>query len=104
MIVKVLTEHHLEFLSLKGECTGSSESTHVKIPHCWKSQTAAQMFFFLTGCHHLDYPLEFSVSCLMCIFAFLPTLQYPKTATLRSYYLICGTLCCLAVPCVHCGI
>ena len=29
MIVKLLTEHHLEFLSLKGGCRGSSESTHV---------------------------------------------------------------------------
>ena len=29
MTVKLLTEHHLEFLSLKGGCTGSSESTHV---------------------------------------------------------------------------
>ena len=31
MIVKLLTEHHLEFLSLKGGCRGSSESTHVKM-------------------------------------------------------------------------
>ena len=38
MSVKLLTEHHLEFLSLKGGCTGSSESTLVKMPHCWKSQ------------------------------------------------------------------
>ena len=30
MIVKLLTEHHLEFLSLKGGCRGSSESTHIK--------------------------------------------------------------------------
>ena len=29
MIVKLLTEHHLEFLSLRGGCTGSSESTLV---------------------------------------------------------------------------
>ena len=36
MTVKLLTEHHLEFLSLKGGCTGSSESTLVKMPHCWK--------------------------------------------------------------------
>ena len=43
MTVKLLTEHHLEFLCLKGDCTGSSESTHVKIPHCWKSCVAAQM-------------------------------------------------------------
>ena len=27
MIVKLLNEHHLEFLSLKGSCRGSSEST-----------------------------------------------------------------------------
>ena len=31
MIVKLLTKHHLEFLSLKGCCTGSSESTLVKL-------------------------------------------------------------------------
>ena len=30
MIAKLLTEHHLEFLSLKGDCRGSSESTLVK--------------------------------------------------------------------------
>ena len=29
MIVKLLTEHHLESLSLKGGCRGSSESTLV---------------------------------------------------------------------------
>ena len=43
MSVKLLTEHHLEFLSLKGGCKGSSESTLVKMPHCWKSHVAAQM-------------------------------------------------------------
>ena len=32
MTVKLLTEHHLEFLSLKGDCSGSSESTLVKMP------------------------------------------------------------------------
>ena len=29
MIVKLLTEHHLGLLSLKGGCRGSSEFTHV---------------------------------------------------------------------------
>ena len=43
IIVKLLTGHHLEFLSLKGGCTGSSESIHVKTPHCWKSYIAAQL-------------------------------------------------------------
>ena len=45
MIVKLLTEYHLEFLSLKGCCRGSSESTYVKMPHCWKSHALAQLIF-----------------------------------------------------------
>ena len=40
---KLLAEHHLEFLSLNEACTGSSESTLVKMPHCWKSHVAAQI-------------------------------------------------------------
>ena len=39
-----MTEHHLEFQSLKGGCTGSSESTLVKMPHCWKSHAMAQYY------------------------------------------------------------
>ena len=45
MIVKLLTEHHLEFLTLKGGCTGSSESTHLKMPHCRKSHALAHMIY-----------------------------------------------------------
>ena len=44
MIVKLLTEYHLGFLSLKGGRTGSSESTHVKMPHCWKSHILAHYY------------------------------------------------------------
>ena len=43
MIVKLLTEHHLEFLSLTGGCGGSSESTLVKMSHCWKPHSTAHM-------------------------------------------------------------
>ena len=43
MSVKLLTEHHLEFLGLKGECTNLSESTLFKLSHCWKSHVVAQM-------------------------------------------------------------
>ena len=43
MNIKLLIEQHLELLSLKGGCTGSSESTLVKMPHCWKSHVTAQM-------------------------------------------------------------
>ena len=42
--IKLLAEHHLELLSLKGGCTCSSESTLVKMPHCWKSQGTALCF------------------------------------------------------------
>ena len=43
MIVKLLTEHHLEFIRLKGGCRGSSESTHVKMSRCWKSHALAHI-------------------------------------------------------------
>ena len=42
MIVKLLTEHHLEFLSLEVDGTDSSESTLVKMSNCWKSRAAIQ--------------------------------------------------------------
>ena len=41
MSVMLLTEHHLEFLSLKGGCTGSSESTLAKMSYCWTSHVMA---------------------------------------------------------------
>ena len=44
MIVKLLTEQHLEFLSLTGGCTGSSDPTLVEMLHCWKSRVTAQLF------------------------------------------------------------
>ena len=44
MSVKLLTEHHLVFLSLIAGCTGSPESTIVKLPHCWKTHVTAQIY------------------------------------------------------------
>ena len=41
MIVKLATDYHLEFLSLIGGSRGSSESTLVKMLHCWKSHVMA---------------------------------------------------------------
>ena len=54
MIVKLLNVHHLEFLSLKGGCRGYSESTHVKMPHCWKSHALAYIVY-----HAIDLMLLF---------------------------------------------
>ena len=57
MIVKLLTEHHFVFLSLKGGGTGSSKFTLVKMSNCWKSHAAAQFcnesflfYSFPSGC------------------------------------------------------
>ena len=44
MSVKLLTEHLMDCLGLTGGCTGSSESTLVKMPHCWKSHVLAHLY------------------------------------------------------------
>ena len=44
MSVKLLIELNLVFLSLTGGCTGSSESTLVKMAHCWKSHVTVKIF------------------------------------------------------------
>ena len=45
MTVKLLTKQHLDSLSSKGGCTGSSESTLVKMPHCWESHVTAHLLW-----------------------------------------------------------
>ena len=74
MIVKLLTEHHLEFLSLKGGYRGSPESTLVKMPHCWKSHVAAQIVLHLeSGTHwHL---LKISATTQITIFGPWPDMR-----------------------------
>ena len=46
----LLTEHHLEFVSLKVGGTGRFESTLSKKPHCWKSHVAAQIRNHKSSC------------------------------------------------------
>ena len=55
MIVKLLTEHHLEFLNLKEGCKSSSETTLVKMSNCWKSHAATQNFITYHTSQHLDF-------------------------------------------------
>ena len=45
MIVQLLTERHLEVLSLTGGCRGPSQSTLVKMSNSWKSHAAAVDIF-----------------------------------------------------------
>ena len=54
MSVKLLTDHNLKFLSLKGGCRGSSESTLVKMSNCRKSHVTA----------HIQFPRTFQESPL----------------------------------------
>ena len=64
MIIKLLNEHHLEFLSLKGGCRGWSESTLVKMPHCWKSHVAAQIHYSLICILSILYDLAHYVEAI----------------------------------------
>ena len=43
MSVKLLVEHHLEFSMLKRRLHRLSESSLVKMPHCWKSHVVAHI-------------------------------------------------------------
>ena len=49
MSVKLLTEHHLEFLSPNRGCTGLSESALGKMPHFWKSCLGSFVFGAVAG-------------------------------------------------------
>ena len=46
MSVEILTEHHLEFVSLKRGCIDPSASTLVEIPLCWKSRHGSENVSF----------------------------------------------------------
>ena len=70
MSVKVLTEQHLEFLRLKGGCTGSSESTLVKMPH------------FIEITLWLNCIVVFM--CVVCFFVLLCLFRLLPWAGLRS--------------------
>ena len=103
MIVKLLTEHHLEFLILKEGCRGTSESTLVKMPNCWKSHALAHMDIMqqslrlvmnpICGFHFkcLVLPLEHSAILLTCIKGYIIGLEnqfsvFLRVAVLRMFY------------------
>ena len=43
MVVKLLTQHYLEFLSLKEGSRGLSKSALVKMLNCWRSHAMAHL-------------------------------------------------------------
>ena len=75
MIVKLLAEHHLEFLSLKGGCIGSCESTLVKITHCWKSHVTAHLRFRLPSIGCVTSANTYQVQTVFLLFLAHPRLS-----------------------------
>ena len=82
MIVKLLTEHHLEFLSLKGGCTGLSESTLVKMSNCWKSRALAQMIITLDK--YSGYMFMSSPNCMMSSSVAMEILCFTNIGSISS--------------------
>ena len=61
MRVKLLTNYHVDFLSLKRGCIGLSESMHVKMPHCWKSHVTAQILLTENICNIFELKESFDI-------------------------------------------
>ena len=81
---KLLTEHLLEFLSLKEGCRGSSESTLVKMSNCWKSHAAAQnliQVFFVWLLSSLMFP-----SCASVTACYNTCLQIDGVSKLLTFF------------------
>ena len=50
MIVKLLTEHHLQFLSLIG---AAEACPNLHLSNCWKSHASAQILFQVVQLEHM---------------------------------------------------
>ena len=87
MSVKLPTEQHLEFLSLNGGCTGSSESTHVEMPHCSKSHVAAH-FLTLQLLIAAETRLQVLLKCL-CSKKFGPSSDCSSRSSLILVHTVC---------------
>ena len=87
MIVKLLIEHHLEFLSLTEDCRGPSESTLVKMSNCWKSHAAAHIIQCIIIMLVLNY-LNLGKKLIEKILTHFkdPTAQSPQPYTRSSLY------------------
>ena len=57
------------WLSLKGGCTGSYESTLVKMPHCWKTHVTAQLWNSSLLKKNTTYMNKKSKCCIIYLFA-----------------------------------
>ena len=96
MNVKLLTEQHLKFLSLKKSCIGSSESTLVKMPHCWKSHVTAHnvIVLYTSGCRPNNWHQRWMKINTIHFFAYVKGYKFSifeikvteiKTGTTKAY-------------------
>ena len=97
----LLTEHHLEFLSLKGGCTGSSESTLVKMKHGWKSHVAAQIKILMVSNRIFRSRVPAPLNSLQDYFISLYSELRQFTETLLSLFIRCsvpGVVLVVSIP------
>ena len=80
MIFRLLTEHHLEFLSIEGGCRGLSGSTHVKIPHCWKSHALAHIIYSNI---YMETLAKLKIICLIVVLAKMDKLLIRRILSVR---------------------
>ena len=109
MSVMILTEHHFEFPSLKGDCTGSSESTLVKMSHSLfgKHMSLLKLQILMVSNRNFRSRVPASLKKLAGVFYFL-ILKAFKLLTDHSkaeLLYLCSpmTYClvCVLQPCVH---
>ena len=89
--VKLLTEQHLEFLNLKGGCTSSSESIHVKMPHCWKSHVVAQNNILANLCNRVVCLQRFFSRHSPIIYSYMKNTS-EKTMCIKRLASFCATM------------
>ena len=86
-----LTDHHLRVLRFIGVFTGSSESTLVKMPHCWKSHVMAQYHLYLN---------QIRVKIMMCFcigMNYMLILMIMKDSCFFTFFMI-NTFICTCLP------
>ena len=103
MSVKLLTEHRLEFVGLKADCTGSSESTLVKMPSHVAAQFMSRCVRYAGYIHiskkrkNSDKYHKSSFSCMQCAVScssslklFFVFMQTHENETHLGNYVLCA--------------
>ena len=81
MSVNLLTEHNLEYLSLKGGCTGWYESTFVKMQHFWKSHVTAHLVY-----NFQEWAMEINMKMIVSMYTSTTTLPATKALEMIKRY------------------